>query len=67
MGVAVGVIEVVGIGSETVESDWVGMVGGDAVVVEEVAGWVDEDDGIENIFAGIIATEGFRFWREVLD
>ena len=38
MGVAVGVIEVVGIGSETVESDWVGMVGGDAVVVEEVAG-----------------------------
>ena len=47
MGVVVGVIVVVGMGSEMVESDRVGMVDGAIVVVEEVACWVDKDDGVK--------------------
>ena len=51
MGVAVGVIVVVGMGSEMVESDRVGMVDGAVVVVEEVACCDDEDDGVKvNLF-----------------
>ena len=48
--VAVGVIEALGMASEMGESDRVGMVDG-AVVVEEVACWVGEGDGVKfNLF-----------------